>query len=285
MTQKNSRPMDARPFFHQPSGRPSGAAHFAAVTVALLTILICPTAAVAQTLRTQKSPNWAGYAVTARRPIRQVRGTWVQPTVVCSASSRANTAFWVGLGGFKKGFLNPLEQIGTEARCFNGHAELSAFEEIYPSGGRDLRIAVTTGDILTAEVSVRGDDVALKLANLTTGVSHTQSFRTLTPNLSSAEWIAESPSTACRAYVYCQQILPLANFGEVAFSEADASLQGGKPTTISAPHFSSTEIFLHDRPGLRFKYPERPEALGSLGEASPGPLSEDGSSFAVTWQR
>lgn len=235
-------------------------------------------------MKKHRSHNWAGYAITARRPINRVRGSWVEPTVVCG-KARASSAFWVGLGGFKKGLEAPLEQTGTEIGCIDGRPKTTAFQWIYPAEGGSMGITVEPGNRLTAEVMARHRVVVMKLDDLTTGVSKTKTFPVLYPNTNSAEWIAESPATYCRLYFYCQQILRLADFGEVTFTEAEASVPGRQPGPIAAPGFTPTDIFLHDRPGVRIKHPEHPVVLGSLGEASPGPLSSNDSSFTVTWER
>ena len=49
---------------------------------------------------TETSSNWAGYAVTHRKPFTSVTGKWVQPTATCADLSSTYSAFWVGLGGF-----------------------------------------------------------------------------------------------------------------------------------------------------------------------------------------
>jgi hypothetical protein len=60
--------------------------------------------------------GWAGYLVRADAgQFSEVRGTWVQPQVVCNRPA-SSAAFWVGLGGANRNSA-ALEQIGTSADC------------------------------------------------------------------------------------------------------------------------------------------------------------------------
>src|SRR3954453_14307080 len=65
---------------------------------------------------TEQSANWAGYAVTHRRPFPSVTGRWVQPAATCANQSPTFSAFWVGLGGFSENSFG-VEQTGTLANC------------------------------------------------------------------------------------------------------------------------------------------------------------------------
>jgi len=74
---------------------------------------------------TTTSTNWAGYAITDRKPFTSATGRWVQPAVSCADLSPTYSAFWVGLGGYSG---NSLEQIGTETDCTaNGRATCISF--------------------------------------------------------------------------------------------------------------------------------------------------------------
>jgi hypothetical protein len=237
----------------------------AVAALILLTALFCPAVSFAQAPKQETGTNWAGYAVTSRSPIQQVRGAWTQPVLTCG-EQRSNSAFWVGLGGFKR-HSHLLEQVGAFARCRNGRAEQRAFYELWPERGGPLRLDVRAGDQLAASVSVRGRTVSLQLTDLTTHEERTKVVLTREPDTSSAEWIAEVPGLVCGTN--CLLVGRLANFGEVTFTEAEAASQDGGLEAISSPAFSATELLLRDK----------------RGEATPGPLSPAGTSFNVTWQR
>ncbi|MBV8065914.1 MAG: hypothetical protein JOY72_11150 [Actinobacteria bacterium] len=209
------------------------------------------------------STNWAGYAVNGQT-FTDVKGSWVQPAVTCAARSSTYSAFWVGIGGFSAG-NGGLEQIGTESDCRAGYPVYTAWYELLPADSTPIALTISSGDTVSAEVSVNGPVATLTLTDVTTN----QTFTTQqTPSLldtSSAEWIAEAPSQ-CGGRNRCTP-LPLANFGTVQFS-GSSTTANGHVGTISDASWSSTAIDLG----------------GGAGSASAAALSTDGSSFAVTYQ-
>jgi Peptidase A4 family len=222
---------------------------------------------------TETSSNWAGYAVTHRKPFASVTGRWVQPAAACSAVDSTYSAFWVGLGGFaRKSFA--VEQTGTLANCSGGSAYYTAWYELYPKPPVMVRIAVRPGDLLSATVSVAKKTVVVRLKDVTTGKRFTKKLRMNRPDRGSAEWVAEAPS-GCDLTGNCST-LPLTNFGTVSFSHASATVKGHKGR-ISDPVWSATTIELHSDD------PTHPSTAGA--NAIPGALGPDGGSFAVTWQQ
>lgn len=227
----------------------------------------------ASTNDTETSSNWAGYAVTHRKPFASVTGRWVQPAATCSAVDSTYSAFWVGLGGFA-GNSFAVEQTGTLANCSGGSAYYTAWYELYPKPPVMVRIAVRPGDLLSATVSVAKKAVLIRLKDVTTGKLFTKKLRMKRPDLGSAEWVAEAPS-GCDLTGNCST-LPLTNFGTVSFSHASATVKGHKGR-ISDPVWSATTIELHSDD------PTHPSMAGA--NAVPGALGPDGGSFAVTWQQ
>jgi hypothetical protein len=224
---------------------------------------------------TESSTNWAGYAVTHRKPFASVTGRWVQPTAACADLSSTYSAFWVGLGGFAaKAFA--VEQTGTLANCSGGTPYYTAWYELYPKPPVTLRIAVRPGDMFSATVSVSKQTVLIRLKNVTTGKLFTKKFRMKRPDTGSAEWVTEAPS-GCDYLGNCST-LPLTNFGTVAFSRASATIKGHKGR-ISDPVWSATTIELHGD----LDDPDHPSQAGA--NAIPGALGADGGSFAVTWEQ
>ena len=222
---------------------------------------------------TETSSNWAGYAVTHRKPFASVTGRWVQPAAACSAVDSTYSAFWVGLGGFaRKSFA--VEQTGTLANCSGGAAYYTAWYELYPKPPAMVRIAIRPGDLLSATVSVAKKTVLIRLKDVTTGKLFTKKLRMNRPDLGSAEWVAEAPS-GCDLTGNCST-LPLTNFGTVSFSHASATVKGHKGR-ISDPVWSATTIELHSDD------PTHPST--ARANAIPGALGPDGGSFAVTWQQ
>jgi hypothetical protein len=234
----------------------------AAALAAALALAHAGSAAAAAPANTT-STNWSGYAVSgAGLSFSDVKGSWVAPAVTCG-STAAYSSFWVGLGGFAPG-SNGLEQIGTSADCRNGRALYYAWYELIPAAAVPIDVAVFPGNTITAEVSAAGPIVTLSIANLTTGATFSKQV-TLSANLdvSSAEWIAEAPST-CTSTATCR-VLPLASFGTVAFSAASATATD-HTGAIADALWAPTAIELR--------------TTGSAG-ALPTALSADGASFAV----
>lgn len=222
---------------------------------------------------TETSSNWAGYAVTHRKPFASVTGKWVQPAATCSDLSPTYSAFWVGLGGFSASSF-AVEQTGTLANCSSGTPYYTAWYELYPKPPVMLKIAVRPGDTLSATVSVNKQTVVIRLKNVTRGKLFTRKLRMKRPDLGSAEWVTEAPS-GCDYLGNCTT-LPLTNFGTVAFSHASATIKRHKGR-ISDPTWSATTIELHADD------PTHPSEAGA--NAIPGAIGADGGSFAVTWQQ
>jgi hypothetical protein len=235
---------------------------------------------------TATSSNWAGYAVTGKS-FSTVRGTWVQPAANCAAAATGTTAsaFWVGLGG-DTDTSNALEQTGTEADCLaGGSVRYTAWYELVPKASVRTTLKVSAGDRISASVTVKGTTVTLKLRNLTTKVGFTKRLKMAAPDVSSAEWIAEAPSTLTPGGT---RVLPLTDFGTVRFTTATAVSTSGHSGTISDPAWSATRISLVSRgagnsppgyPGNRYASYDQ-----SASEAIPTPLASSGRAFAVTFR-
>lgn len=173
----------------------------------------------------QISTNWAGHVAASRHPRREpfssVSGTWVVPAATCSAGHQADSATWVGLGGYRE-HAKSLEQAGTEQDCNRtGDASYAAWFEIIPAAPVTVRIKVHPGDTVAASTTVAGHAVTFHIRDLTTGARYATTRRASTTDVSTAEWIVEAPST-CSASGLCEP-LPLANVGTVNFDSATAT--------------------------------------------------------------
>ena len=222
---------------------------------------------------TETSSNWAGYAVTHRKPFTSVTGKWVQPFATCADLSSTYSAFWVGLGGARDSSF-AVEQTGTLANCSSGTPTYTAWYELYPKAPVMLKMSVRPGDTFSATVSVSKTTVLIRIKNVTRGRLLTKKLHMARPDQGSAEWVAEAPA-GCDSANNCT-VLPLTNFGTVAFSHATASVKGHRGR-ISDPVWSETTIELHG------DLPNEPSQAGA--NAIPGAVGPDGGSFAVTWQQ
>lgn len=195
------------------------------------------------------SSNWSGYAVTGGR-YTSVSASWTQPSVSCSGT--AYSSFWVGLDGDTS---NTVEQTGTDADCSGSTPQYYAWTEMYPKYPVNLSNPVKPGDHMSASVTTNGSGAfTLTISDSTQGWTSTTNARLKSATLSSAEVIAEAPSSR-------SGVLPLANFGTVNFTGATANgtemdkLSGLDPITM---------------------------ASGSTVKAQPSTMS--GGSFSVAWK-
>lgn len=257
------------------------------LALAAVTAAIVAGTAAAGTGQQQVSSNWAGYAAIAPEgsslAFANVTGSWTVPKATCSSSRTDAVAFWVGLGGYS-GSSTALEQLGTAAEC-NGLSlkpTYYAWWEIVPAASIRLSFKVSPGDRITAAVAVDGPKVILSMRNRTHGTRFSK-VQTLTQELdaTSAEWIAEAPER-CSSPVACTAV-PLTRFGGVTFTDI-AATGNAHPGTLSDPTWTATpiELIADDDNGSLF---DVGDPLGPGVGAVPGPLSADGRSFAVSWQR
>ena len=213
------------------------------------------------------------------RHFTHITGSWIAPTVTCTAGSPAYSAFWVGLGGLSQS-AGALEQTGTEADCdANGVAHYSAWYELVPAGPVSVHLAITPGDQISASVTVRKDHVTLTLTDHTSGASFSKRLHFAHPDTTSAEWIAEAPST-CEGSGSCAA-LPLSDFGTVDFSGAAVRTLHGLTGSIANRHWTAEPVELEEVSaaggGGRFFGPR------SEVSAVPTILASAGSAFSVSW--
>jgi hypothetical protein len=149
---------------------------------------------------------------------------------------------------------------------------------LVPAAPVRLGLAISPGDHVTGKVSVEGTSVTVSLADATTGQSATKTLQMNNPDVSSAEWIAEAPSS-CDQTGNCSP-LPLADFGQVQFSNASAT-SGGHTGPISDPLWTTQPVALSADSGGY--YPPGFVSDQSSGNAQPSGLSTGGSAFSVSY--
>jgi hypothetical protein len=260
----------------------------AAVVIAAAVAVCLLAAGAAFAGPAEVSTNWSGYVATGLDGVpatfSDVTATWVQPKAKCTSGRIDAAAFWVGLGG-NSSDSSSLEQLGTSVSC-DGSSTTPTYEawwEIVPAASVPIPLKVRPGDRINAAVLVNGQTVTMSLKNLT---RHTRFSRTMTPtqalDVSSAEWIAEAPST-CSSLGRCTPF-PLTRFGTVTFTNA-AAIGNAHPGTISDPAWAPTviELISNGVSGAFFGNGSG-DPLGTGVGALPGSLSTDGRSFRVDWQ-
>jgi hypothetical protein len=155
--------------------------------------------------------------------VSSVSGTWTVPTVTGSGTSYSSV--WVGIDGYQS---STVEQIGTESDVSNGKATYYAWYEMYPSNSVTISsITVKAGDSISAAVTYGTNSAGAGgfTLTLTDGSQTSTTFQAMAnAQRSSAEWIVEAPSS--------NSVLPLANFGTVAFS--NVQMNGAAVTSSQA---------------------------------------------------
>jgi len=245
-----------------------------------------PVASASTDVQTASSANWSGYVVggsSSGTKFKSVSGSWVVPTAKCS-SGQGDSSFWVGIGGSGSSDTQALEQDGTEVDCnSDGSASYFAWYEMVPSPPVKVDMAVHAGDHISAKVTVDGTNVTMQLNNSTTGGSYDKTFQMSNPDTTSAEWIAEAPSTCSGDLSTCTP-LPLADFGTAQFSGASATTTDGHTGTISDSAWSTVAVTLDPSSSQSgFGDAQFASSSSSGGGATPSQLSSDGSSFSVAW--
>jgi hypothetical protein len=170
---------------------------------------IGPMATLGRTRHAVSSTNWSGYAAHSTT-YKSVKASWVEPTAHCPGGSQFSS-FWVGLDGFNSGTV---EQTGSEVDCRSGTPRYFGWYEMFPAFPVNFSNPVHPGDHFTGSVTFAGGGhYTLVLMDTTQGWSHTIKKTLTSAKNSSAEVIAEAPSSS-------SGILPLTNFGTVQFSNA-----------------------------------------------------------------
>ena len=130
-------------------------------------------------------------------------------------------------------------------------------------------MAVHPGDHISSKVTVDGTSVTIRLTNATTGGSFTKTLPTSNPDMSSAEWIAEAPSTCQQGLSDCTP-LPLADFGTAQFTGASATTTDGHTGTISDSDWQAAAVTLS--PGARSRDSVRSSRRMTRGSARGDPV-------------
>ncbi|MGZ4199624.1 MAG: G1 family glutamic endopeptidase [Thermoleophilia bacterium] len=197
-----------------------------------------------------QSVNWAGYEVGGGR-FTSVTATWTVPAVKPGLSTDL-ASFWVGLDGQGTGLL---EQVGTASGHLHGVPYYRAWYEMLPGPAVYPGLRVSPGDSVTGSVTTRGDGLfTLALHDDTTGRGFSIDLKQPSTPLATAEVVAEAP--------WASGFMPLANFGEVRFTEARVN---GRPIGS----YTGGRIDMV-RSGLK---------------AATSPLDGEGAAFKVTWVR
>ncbi|HLZ25787.1 MAG TPA: G1 family glutamic endopeptidase [Chloroflexota bacterium] len=200
------------------------------------------------------SHNWSGYAATGGT-YTSVTGTWTVPQFTADGTFGIDAA-WVGIGGVDS---HDLIQAGTQQTVNgSGSTQYEAWIEMLPRTSRPVPLRVHAGDSVTVSIAEQSPDQWLiSFTNNTTGQPY-QTTQHYVSSRSSADWVEEAPSGGRG------NLLPLDNFGTIAFSNGTA-VKDGQTVTIAGANAHSITM------------------LGDTNQALavPSSLSDDGTSFTV----
>jgi len=172
-----------------------------------------------------RSSNWSGYAAHGRK-FRSISSSWVEPAGHCHSGGHKYSSFWVGLDGYSS---KTVEQTGSEVDCAGSSPRYFAWYEMFPAFPVNFSNTVRPGDHFFGSVThTSGNSYTLVLKDTTQGWSHTEHKTLASAKNSSAEVIAEAPSST-------GGVLPLTDFGTMHFAKAmvnGAAIGKTSPTKI-----------------------------------------------------
>jgi Peptidase A4 family len=203
-----------------PTAYRAPSAHFLAqARVALLhylrhnhpTMMLAPHSTLGTSVKAPKrirTFNWSGYARTSSNPqaFSAVSARWTQPRVKCGIEDQMSST-WVGLDGVATANV---EQDGTTAWCYRGHATYFTWFEMFPNGSVTVGRSLKPGDKITASVTRSGHSYRLTVKDATHRAASFSRSKTCALNTctdQSIEWIQERPAFESTG------LIPLADYG------------------------------------------------------------------------
>ena len=214
------------------------------------------------------SENWSGYAVTGKE-FTFAKASWHVPEVDCSKTPGTYSAFWVGIDGYSD---KTVEQTGTSSDCNGTTPVYYAWYEFYPNPPVTIDMTVFPGDVIGASISYENGQFTIGIHDHNTGAEFKASGVVSSAQRTSAEWIAEAPSTSGGT------ILPLADFVTANYGYDNTTDPGTNYATDSSEDNKPISDFGSSVKKITM------ESTGGLKEAVPTALSSDGTSFTVDWK-
>lgn len=176
----------------------------------------------------QYSNNWAGVVrehPPASGTYTAVSATFTvpNPTATDYSGDQQAASVWVGIDGdtYTQGIL----QTGIDSYVQNGQKAYDAWYEWYPNPAETFDLGLSAGDVIVAKVhAVSPSKGVAVIENKSTGQTATKTISAPSSSATlagqNAEWIVEDFNSG-------NSQVPLANFGQVTFSGAQAATQSG----------------------------------------------------------
>jgi Peptidase A4 family/PASTA domain len=211
----------------------------------------------------QTSTNWSGYVtpVKAKVSYQATSTTFTVPASITCTGTDTASSFWAGLDGYSD---STVEQDGVEADCTDGSLALYAWVETYPApeeeivnGDTEAPEPVEPGDVVvstvtedsTSEYTFSMDD---ETQGWTVGAGMAMPAGSKGEDQSS-EVITEATTECTSASASSCAIMPLTNFGKVAYTSA--SYNNSRTAYTGS---NTTPIELVETDGIR-------DGVGALG--------------------
>ncbi|KAJ5951606.1 Concanavalin A-like lectin/glucanases superfamily [Penicillium vulpinum] len=185
--------------------------------------------------KVQYSKNWAGVVrenPPARATYTAVSATFTvpEPTATNESGEMQAVSAWVGIDGDT--YTDAILQTGIDAYIQNGQQTFDAWYEWYPLSAENFDLQLSAGDVVVAKVETFSTSKgAAIIENKSTGqrVTKTLSAPSTSATIAgqNAEWIVEDFNTG-------NNMVPLANFGKVDFTGAQAEAGGVRYGTHDA---------------------------------------------------
>jgi hypothetical protein len=139
-------------------------------------------------------------------------------------------------------------------------------------------LTIRPGNVISASVTYSSGVFTLIINDTSTGASYSTTGTVSGATETSAEWIAEAPSSSFG-------VLPLANFGKVNFGYDNTGVTATCCATVNGVTGSigSFGSAVQTITMANLVYNFRTRSYTAVPKAVPSSLSGDGSSFSVTW--
>jgi hypothetical protein len=169
---------------------------------------------------TTTSSTEAGYAITATKgSVKSVSGSWLMPSITCPTTGSTEVDFVVGIDNYPTWIIPPGNEVGTDARCYNGQSNYFAFY-LYPGASGLLFIGnVKPKDVIKGSVSYVSGVFYFVFKDVTSGLKFSASKAETGTSRSSAGWII--------------------GVSEIALSSFGAFFSGLKFTSISGTDYAT----------------------------------------------
>ena len=177
----------------------------------------------------QTSPNWSGYVTPVKAgAYKSTSTTFTVPASITCTGTDTASSFWAGLDGYDDGTV---EQDGVEVDCTGGQPSMFAWVETYPAPEEEIVSSdtqepapVAPGDVVVSTITEDSSSVyTFSMDDETQGwtVDAEQAMPSgYTGEGQTSEVITEATTECTSASASSCSIMPLTNFGNVAYTSA-----------------------------------------------------------------